>query len=295
MSMRPGRPSSLDGIKRHAKAIKAEKGLQHARALDEAATLAGFQNFAHAKRALAAKGLRTQGRQNPNPPSSERPIAMSKREDFHTRARADWVRSISTVIGSPPASSTTWQRRSDIVNALSPIMGSNRNHALLPDGGGMDIDGIAVSQESGCLDLLLGRRTIYRVKPRNLVLEWIDSNPAESFFLLELNELGLSGAYPEDEEDEGRTRRLAMEEYVETGDGEVYGRSAWDDNETPDGRPLPDDAKLVVRLLRGKVLFVTKGSIWNGNPGTYDGRHSNMTSARIREIIESVIARRSAP
>lgn len=294
MSMRPGRPSSLDGIKRHAKAIKAEKGLQHARALDEAATLAGFQNFAHAKRALAAKGLRTPGRQNPNPPSSERPTPMPKPEDFHTRARADWVRSISTVIGSPPASSTTWQRRGDIANALSPIMGGNRNHALLPDGGGMDIDGVAVSHEAGCLDLLIGRRTVYRVKPRNLVLEWIDRDPAQSFYLLELDELGLSGAYPEDEDGEGRTRRLASEEYVETADGAVYGRSAWDDNETPDGRPLPGDAKLVVRFLRGKVLFVTKGSIWNGNPGTYDGRHSNMTSARIREIIETVIARRPA-
>lgn len=291
--MRPGRPSSLDGIKRLAKAIKADKGLLHARALDEAATLAGFQNFAHAKRALGSKGLQAPGRQNHNLPSSERPTAMTTLDDFQTRAGSDWVRSISTVLGTPPASSTTWQRRGDIVNALSPIMGSNRNHALLPDGGGMDIDGIAVSREAGCLDMLLGRRTYYRVKPRNLVLEWIESDPAESFFLLELDQLGLSGAYPEDEEDEGRIKRLTTEEYVETGDGELYERAVWDDGTTPDGDRLPSDAKLVVRFLRGKVLFVSKGSIWNSNPGTYDGRHSNMTAVQIRTIIESVIARRA--
>lgn len=219
---------------------------------------------------------------------------MPKPEDFHTRARADWVRSISTVIGSPPASSTTWQRRGDIVNALSPIMGINRNHALLPGGGGMDIDGIAVSHEAGCLDLQRGRRTVYRVKPRNLVLEWIDSDPAESFYLLELDELGLSGAYPEEEGDEGRARRRSNEEYVETPDGELYGRSAWDDGATPDGEPLPDGSKLVVRFLRGKIMFLSKGSIWNGVPATYDGRHSNMTAAQIRNIIETVIARRPA-
>lgn len=218
---------------------------------------------------------------------------MTTRDDFPTRARADWVRSISTVIGTPPASSTTWQRRGDIVNALSPIMGSNRNHAHLPGGGGMDIDGIAVSHEAGCLDLLRGRRTLYRVKPRQLILEWIESDPAESFFLLELDELGLSGAYPEYEEDEGRTRRRTTEEYVETGDGELYERSAWDDGTTPDGEPLPSDAKLVVRFLRGKVMFVTKGSIWNGSPATYDGRHANMTATQIRTIIESVITRRA--
>ncbi|MDE0281911.1 MAG: DUF5623 domain-containing protein [Gammaproteobacteria bacterium] len=46
------RPSSLGGIKRLAKSLKAERGIQHMRALDEAALLAGFQNFRHASQAL---------------------------------------------------------------------------------------------------------------------------------------------------------------------------------------------------------------------------------------------------
>ena len=45
-------PSSLDGIKRLAKSLKVEQGIQHVRALDEAARLAGFQNFRHARKAL---------------------------------------------------------------------------------------------------------------------------------------------------------------------------------------------------------------------------------------------------
>jgi len=52
MSREAIRPSSLDGIKRLAKSLKVERGIQHIRALDEAARLAGFQNFRHASKTL---------------------------------------------------------------------------------------------------------------------------------------------------------------------------------------------------------------------------------------------------
>lgn len=53
MSSEAIRPSSLDGIKRLAKSIKGERGIQHIRALDAAAQSAGFQNFRHASNALS--------------------------------------------------------------------------------------------------------------------------------------------------------------------------------------------------------------------------------------------------
>lgn len=46
------RPSTLEGIKRLAKTLKSEQGIQHARALDEAARLAGFENLRHARNVL---------------------------------------------------------------------------------------------------------------------------------------------------------------------------------------------------------------------------------------------------
>ncbi|VBT33959.1 Uncharacterised protein [Burkholderia pseudomallei] len=46
------RPSTLDGIKRLAKSLKVSRNIQHARALDEAALAAGFQNFRHASNVL---------------------------------------------------------------------------------------------------------------------------------------------------------------------------------------------------------------------------------------------------
>lgn len=46
-------PSTIDGIKRLAKAIKRESGITYLAALEEAAGKAGFQNFLHATRAIA--------------------------------------------------------------------------------------------------------------------------------------------------------------------------------------------------------------------------------------------------
>lgn len=58
--------------------------------------------------------------------------------------------------------------------------------------------------------------------------------------------------------------------------------------------PLPDEARLVVRWFNGKVLFVSKGSMWNGTPATYDGRHDSMSAAEIRAIIETSLPQVSA-
>ncbi len=63
MSIEAIRPSSLDGIKRLAKSIKNEQGIQHIRALDVAAQSAGFQNFRHAQNVLKAS--------HPHPPQQQ--------------------------------------------------------------------------------------------------------------------------------------------------------------------------------------------------------------------------------
>ncbi|TAA18233.1 hypothetical protein EA658_13895 [Pseudoxanthomonas winnipegensis] len=44
--------ATIDRLKRAAKRIKREQGLQHAKALDLAAQLHGFGNYVHAKRLI---------------------------------------------------------------------------------------------------------------------------------------------------------------------------------------------------------------------------------------------------
>jgi hypothetical protein len=52
MSSEAIRPTTLEGIKRLAKLLKTERGIQHIQALDVAAQAAGFQNFRHASNTL---------------------------------------------------------------------------------------------------------------------------------------------------------------------------------------------------------------------------------------------------
>ena len=55
MSKKPIRPSTLDGIKRYAKTLKASLGVKYAAALDTASLAGGFQNFRQARRQLALR------------------------------------------------------------------------------------------------------------------------------------------------------------------------------------------------------------------------------------------------
>lgn len=54
------RPTSVVGIKRLAKTLKAERGIPHLQALDEAAQIAGFENFRHASNKNPSQTLRAQ-------------------------------------------------------------------------------------------------------------------------------------------------------------------------------------------------------------------------------------------
>lgn len=292
--MRSGKPS-VDGIKRLAKRIKAEKGLRYAVALDEAARAVGYQNYAHANRVINSMGQPAPGRGTSSNTSQSKENKMT-RSDFQAHARETWVHAINIIAGPNAPTSISWTDRRAIVAALAPIMGHNRNHTHLPGGGGLDFEGVMLSPEAGCLDFSAGGRALYRVKPRRLQLERIDADPAQSFFLLELDTLEPSGVYPphEDSEDERARSQFISEELVElTPGGDCYPRYVWDEGETPDGRKLPEDAKLVVRMLSGKLMFVTKGSIWNGTSSTYDGRHARMSAAALREVIERAVAARA--
>lgn len=51
----PRKITTIDGLKRRAKRIKKAEGIQHSKALDKAAQEAGFSNFVHARRQLAAR------------------------------------------------------------------------------------------------------------------------------------------------------------------------------------------------------------------------------------------------
>lgn len=205
--------------------------------------------------------------------------------EFHEECRARWDEAVKSVAGSGKVDKLQWQSPTEMISTLSPFMGENRNHAHLPSGGGRDFLSVARSTEKACLDFDVSKRSVYIMKPAKLTLELIDS-PGQSFFLLELDHLAPSGLYDTD-----RERPRLSEEVVELADGDYENREVWDRgfldiDANGIAIPLPGEARLAVRWLSGKVLFVAKGSLWNGDPGTYDGRHNSMTASEIRGVIE---------
>lgn len=209
-----------------------------------------------------------------------------EREKFLEQVLQFWTTAIANVAGNNPPVSETWRGIDSIRTVLRPFMAKNRNHAHLPTGGGMDMLSVDDSVEPGCLEFGIGERTAWVMKPESLTLEFIPESPIDSFLLLELATLRPSGNYEQRE----TKREEFVEELVELVRGDYVERGVWDNGfvgHDEEGREisLPDESRLVDRWFKGKILIVAKGSVWNGTPATYDGRHNEMEAIDIRSFI----------
>ncbi len=155
----------------------------------------------------------------------------------------------------------------------------------------MDIMSVGELNEPGCLEFLVSEKWVWVVKPGKLSLEYISELPADSFLMLELDPLSpifpdeLHGDYSE------TVAELAPDRYEP---GEVWDQNFFGYDDEGREIPLPDDARMVTRWLKGKILIVTKGSLWNGISETYDGRHNAMSLREIRDFITKGLAARAA-
>jgi hypothetical protein len=219
---------------------------------------------------------------------------------FRKESRDAWDATVAQVSGPTIPATIVWRGPQAIAQALAAFMGDNRNHAHFPSGGGLDFRSVAPSAEPGCLEFGTGEHTVQIMKPRSLTLERIDS-AGNSFLLLELDDLDPSGVYENDEteqdgDNDAKRVKRASEELFEVAPGDYRSREVWDrgfldHDENGYETPIPDDARLAVRWFKGKVLLVAKGSLWNGDPATCDGRHNKMTAEQIRSVIERSLAR----
>lgn len=217
---------------------------------------------------------------------------MTERENFLAEVLHVWTSAIAEVSNDIIPISQTWRGVSQIFSTLQPFMGENINHAHLPSGGGMDMRSIGYSHESNCLECGIGEHSIWVVKPASLTLEYIPESPINSFLLLELAALQPSGVYDKEEGDDERF----SERLLELTQGEYVDQCVWeqgysDHDENGYEIPLPSNSRLATRWLKGKILIVAKGSLWNGTSATYDGRHTEMAALDIRTIITETLNR----
>lgn len=281
--MKTIKPATITGLKSLAKELKRSAGLTHTDALNLAAQKAGFQNYTHAHSTLRRR--------------SARPKYEDPRKPFRDANTAEWAKIVRRV--NPNMAETQyWYTLPMIARALRPFMGNNRNHALLPTGGGVDLTGVEASQEHGCLKLIAHGMSDHVLRPKSLCMVTFPNDPGQSFLLLELDDLKPSGVYDylfdDDETGEARRKHIARgREEVVNLNGTYLDLSVWEEDLYVDShgleQPLSDAARRTLRWFGGKYLIVAKGSIWNSITATYDGRHNKMSEESLRVAIQHLI------
>lgn len=180
-----------------------------------------------------------------------------------------------------------WDDSNDIINVLNFIgKDKNLNHTFFPTGGGLDLIGAGNSIEHGCIELYFHEKAADIIRPKILSFHSFGSPYEWSYFRLDTYELKPSGVY------EASDRQ--SEELTEISPGQYIDRYYWDigsygRDESGVPAALPECARVITRFFSGSFVIFAKGSIYNAISGTYDARHSKMTSDEFRQYIKSFV------
>lgn len=202
--------------------------------------------------------------------------------EFDVANRTEWRAALNLLFNGAAPSSATWTERNAIVKALSTIGQHDLNHAFLPDGGGLDLDGAKLSVEEGCIELDISSFTCI-VSPVELSFESFGADHLEwAYFRLETGPLLAF--------DSGKPLTAKGERATELRPGVYVDYSAWeqgyhghDDNDNE--IPLPKGARPIERLANGVFAIFAKSSFYNKITSTYDGRHAKMSREDFRAYV----------
>ena len=190
---------------------------------------------------------------------------LAEVKDFEDRARAHWI-GLNEQLVPESINRATWTDVGHIEAVLKAIAAATGiHHALLPDGGGQDLEG--VKRLEGELFLDVGDGVDIHVRPRALHFCRYASAPESNFFYLELSALPRPVGQPESK------RRSLIETYTRFSDGTLAAPDHYFDGQW-EGKPIPEGTTSVRRAYGGAILLVMRASPYNRDPGTYDGRHS---------------------
>lgn len=186
-----------------------------------------------------------------------------------------------------------WTDVDTIVDVLSDVAAhAPDNHMFFPLSGGLDLRGARRSHEDGCIELETDGSTITVVKPASLQLERFDNDSTGDWTYLRLNVAELTPTEFHQPRHDERDYPDFEEEVTEFEPGVYAERSFIEDPN------CPADARIVTRIFRGALVLFAKGSLYNHDPSTYDGRHSlglirlhgrEGTPELFRAIIEATI------
>jgi hypothetical protein len=210
--------------------------------------------------------------------------AKGPRDLFRESNLKAWTNALGAIFPNGLPAQKTWTDAGEIAAILNTISAPDLCFGFYPRSGGNDLLGAGRSKEPGCIELKLGsKQTGNVVKPLSLNFYSFPGEADEwAYFRLETKELAPSDTYDKSS--------LDLEELTEVPDGRYLERSAWDSgvighDESEREILLPKGSRLVVRFFKGSFAFFAKGSLYNRNTGTTDGRHDKMTAEQFKTHI----------
>lgn len=196
--------------------------------------------------------------------------------EFDSRNRKEWAFVYQSLSNGMRPSMMSLEKREDVVKALHLLARYTRlNYTMMPQRGGMELEGASVAPEDGCIYLDFG--FTYVCKPRRLVFRGFN-DVSWNYFYLELSEL--TPVLTQDIEEE--LIEDVPGHYVDA----TYANHGVYDYES--GKPLPNGWKQVIRVCKGAFLVVSKGGFYNSIMPTDDGRHEQFSEEKFFEYMSRI-------
>ncbi|WP_146602183.1 hypothetical protein [Novipirellula aureliae] len=202
-------------------------------------------------------------------------------QDFRGEMLPQWETLLRKLFPIALPNSVSWNRLDDIFAILQELVTTaDICHMLLPSSGGIDIDRVARSPDSRCIDII-DHGHIHTMVPKLLTCEIFKDSLEHSYFRLECSSLAPEG--------DTESPNIKDEELVRLRDGTYTSRIGWDDGVTYDEHgyeiELPKGAKLATRYMGGIFVFVCKASKFGQSGEAYDGLQNTMSAAEFRDHI----------
>lgn len=190
-----------------------------------------------------------------------------------------WSRAISSIFPSTIPEYKEWTNIHDIVEVLNTLTSiEDSNHLFLPRSGGIDIDGVSLSNEPDCIELShFNSRLI--LKPRKLIFVYVDNDLDWSYFFIEADKLQPTHLY---ENRKNNFEELGNEEYLRLEDGRIFERYHYDEgfiyDEEGNQTDLPENYNLIIRYFGGNFVFFARTSHYHKFPHSYSGLQTKFAS-----------------
>lgn len=202
-------------------------------------------------------------------------IWLDTRSDFDKSNLSQWKYIQNTLFGKIIPDTAKWTNIDDIIMVLN-LLGKmpNLNHMFIPSGGGQDFEYAERAEEEDCICIKSLGNVI--LKPKSLYAENIEKDYIWSYFRLELEELP-----PVSEQRNIQTYETLTEDVP----GHYVSWKCGNYGYYEDDKPLPKGYRTVQRYIKGSFVIFSKSSVYNDISGTYDARHSKMTTEQFRDYI----------